>query len=85
MTADFDALLDEAIRATGVERYRWLCSDANTLPPPNSRDDWRRFILARRWEAPAVAPTEGRYVPAGSIDLPADYRDRLPPLGGCCG
>ncbi len=36
---DLEAL-DEAIRRTGVERYRYLCSDANTLPPPNDPASW---------------------------------------------
>jgi len=71
--AEFTALVDEAVSATGVERYRWLCSDANTLAGDNSREAWRRWIVERRW-VPSDTP----------IALPHDYADRLPPLGGCC-
>lgn len=41
---EFHAALEEAIRRTGVARYRFLCSDANLLPPPNSAEDWRRHV-----------------------------------------
>lgn len=71
--AEFSALLDEAVSATGIVRYRHLCSDANTLPRPNSRDDWRRFIAERRWVS-SDHP----------VPVSPDYTDRLPPLGGCC-
>jgi hypothetical protein len=71
MTDDeFEALLDEAIRLTGVARYRWLCSTANTLGGGNSRDERRRFIAGRR------------YVPApGAVRV--DYGDP-PPRDPCC-
>ena len=49
MTQELEAALDEAIAETGHERYRHLVSDANTLPTPNSADDYRRWILARGW------------------------------------
>lgn len=71
---EFAEHLADAILTTGVERYAWLVSAANELPPPNSRADWKRFIGERRWEASA----------SGAPVLPADYADRLPPLGGCC-
>lgn len=42
--SDLDAVLEAVVASTGVGRYRHLCSDANTLPAPNSAADWRRFI-----------------------------------------
>jgi hypothetical protein len=73
---DFDDALEEAIRSTGVERYRFLCSEANALPPPNDRESWRRFILEGRWRPetsyPSVATmvgnalgAAGRFVASG--------------------
>src|SRR5262249_41892067 len=43
MSDDFGPILEAAIRQTGIERYRFLCSDANDLPPPNSREAYRRL------------------------------------------
>jgi hypothetical protein len=72
--SDIDATLDECVRHTGVERYRWLCSDANDLPAPNSRDDWRRWVIERRWD---VHPVAG---------VAVDYTPVTPgPCGGCPG
>lgn len=68
MTDDFASALAEAIHATGIDRYRWLTSDANPHPSPNSRDDWRRFILDRRWEAQAM-PAEARPSVAESLAM----------------
>jgi hypothetical protein len=73
--SDFEATLEEAVRATRVERYRWLCSEANTLPMPNSREDWRRFILERRW-----IPSE---MPAAAIDTGVGWVPPPSPCGGC--
>ena len=41
--------LDQVVAETGVERYRYLVSDDNRLPAPNSAQDYRRWILARGW------------------------------------
>jgi hypothetical protein len=72
--SDFDAILEECIAHTRVERYRWLCSDANDLPAPNSRDDWRRWVIERRWDA---QPGAG---------VAVDYTPVTPgPCGGCPG
>lgn len=68
MSDDFESLLAEAIHATGVERYRHLCSEENRHPSPNSRDDWRRFILERRWERNTL-PAEARPSVAESLAL----------------
>lgn len=68
MSDDLAAALDEAVRATGVDRYRWLCSDANAMPAPHSRDDWRRWVLDRRWAAQAL-PEAGRPPVARSLAL----------------
>jgi hypothetical protein len=70
--ADFDAALDEAIRSTGIERYRHLTSEANTLPSPNSREDWRRFIA------------EKRYTPSDH-PIAVDYAQKPATSGRCCG
>jgi len=76
--ADFDAVLAEAIAETGVRRYEFLCSDANTLESPNAPADWRRFIRDRRWtRTPA---------PGGPPPLRVDYGTASPgPCGGCGG
>lgn len=86
--AEFSALLDEAVLATGVERYRYLCSGANTLPSPNSRDDWRRWILERRWE-PGAVPESDRPTVARSLGLAramgrCPFRSRCSCSGGKC-
>lgn len=36
--------IDEAIRRTGVERYRFLCSAGNPHPSPNSAADHIRLM-----------------------------------------
>lgn len=51
-------VIDRAVQIMGVERYRWLCSEANTHPTPNSREDWLRFVREI-----AEAPTSA-YPPA---------------------
>lgn len=68
-TDDLENALAECIAETGVERYRWLCSDANTHPSPNSAADYRRWILARGWKQA----------------FPVDYRPVIPSggCGGC--
>jgi hypothetical protein len=72
MTADdFDRALDRAVRETGVERYRFLCSEANTLGGANSREEWRRFIAERRW-VPSASP------------VAVSYGTPTPTPGGCC-
>jgi hypothetical protein len=45
MTPDEVAALDLVIERTRVERYRHLCSEANTLPPPNAPADWRAWVV----------------------------------------
>ncbi len=74
MTPDLAEALDQAVAATRVSRYRWLCSEANTLPAPNSRDDWRAFILAGRWRPSA---------PSVRVDYGVDPDPRARPCGSC--
>lgn len=51
-----DALEIVATR-TGVERYRWLCSEAN--PNPETRAGYRAFMLAQAGEpAPQPPPSD---------------------------
>lgn len=47
--------IDEVVRRTGVERFRFLCSELNTHAVPNSRDDYLRHI---RELAAGPPPTE---------------------------
>jgi hypothetical protein len=39
--------LEIVVAQTKVERYRHLCSDANTLRPPNDRDAWRAYMIRK--------------------------------------
>lgn len=83
--ADFPGILDAVIASTGVERYRHLCSAANTLPPPNAPEDWRRFV--RHLHARGLDPP--RPGVAESIDLTrrmnaCPYRSTAPGCG-CAG
>ena len=50
---DFAAALDLVIARTGVERYRHLCSEANTLPCPNDCETWRRWIRSEAMGEPS--------------------------------
>jgi hypothetical protein len=71
---DFDAALDQVVARTGVERYRHLTSEANTLAYPNDRETWRAWI---RSEA-MVEPSE-RAPP-----IRVDYgTGGAKPCGGC--
>lgn len=67
---DVDAALEECLRETGHERFRHLVSEANTLPAPNSAEDYRRWILERGWRR----------------TVPVDYGSTGgPTTGPCCG
>jgi hypothetical protein len=92
---DLDEALEEAIRSTGVERYRFLCSEANNAPPPNDRESWRRFILEGRWRPetsyPSVATmvgnalgAAGRFVASGlAVVDQAEFDRRKGICAGC--
>jgi hypothetical protein len=77
--SDFAQALEEAIRSTGVERYRWLTGEANTLPPPNDAATWREFIAARRWRP--IRSVDEILAEAKAQGIPA----RVEPKRGCCG
>lgn len=83
MSDDFDQALAEAIDATGSHRYVWLCSEANTLPSPNSRDDWRRWIVEGRWR-PVLRPVEDVLAEARAEGIP-EAIPSTKPCGGCPG
>lgn len=82
-----DQALEEAIRRTGVQRYRHLCSDANTLPSPNAPADWRRFV---RSIAEGPLPMDfplvvGNGRPATPVVVHYADPDAPRPCGGCPG
>jgi hypothetical protein len=79
-TLTIDAALDLVVGRTGVARYRHLASAANTLPAPNSADDWRRWILAEAARDPSQPAV------AAAVAVAVDYGDPAPrPCGGCPG
>ncbi len=51
----FESALNRVIEATGVERYRWLCSEAN--PDVATREGYRRLVLERAGEKPSKYPS----------------------------
>ena len=71
---EFDAALDLVVSRTKVERYRHLCSEANTLAYPNDRETWRQWIRSEAMSDPSE--------PAPSIRV--DYGTAAAP-GGCAG
>lgn len=82
--------IDEVVRRTGVERFRSLCSEANTLPPPNSRADYLRHVreLARPPTAAEQAANLGRslfaWATSGFAMTTDDERSaRLSVCAGC--
>ncbi len=40
-----DEALNIVVVKTGVDRYRWLCSDQNANKPPNDPATWQRWIM----------------------------------------
>lgn len=56
---DHPVIWEEAVETmvarTGVERYRWLCSDANRMKAPNDVLSWRGFIIRQAFEIPESA------------------------------
>lgn len=71
---DLEAL-DEAVRRTGVQRYAYLCSPANTLPPPNDPATWRRYMHVLAGAEPPPAPPRPIHVDYGVGEAG--------PCGGC--
>ncbi len=47
--------IEEAVRRTGVERYRFLCSEANTLPAPNGPAEYIQLMHQIANEYPPLA------------------------------
>ena len=68
-TDEFDRILDETIRLTGVARYRYLALEQ---PDPAERDKWRRWVVARAAQGGEAAPA-----------VTVDYGERT--QGGCGG
>jgi hypothetical protein len=66
--------LAEAIRRTGITRYRFLCSADNTLGPPNDPATWRRFMHILAGATPPPRPI--------TVDYGIDP-DAPRPCGGC--
>lgn len=50
--------LDLAVARSGVERLRWLCSEAN--PNPRTREGYRRFVLRSAGVLPPPPPRPPR-------------------------
>lgn len=64
--------LEIAVARSGVERLRWLCSEAN--PNPRTREGYRRFVLRSAGMAPPP-------LPAPRATPPAAATPRTVPLG----
>jgi hypothetical protein len=41
----WESALESVVASTGVERYRFLCSAENRLPPPNDRYAYRLLVI----------------------------------------
>lgn len=65
----FEAL-DIVIAATGVDRYRWLCSEQNADVP--SRIAYRELVVRRAqgMPDPTVAHLDAAYAQHGAVPLP---------------
>ena len=79
-------IISEAIRLTGVERYRYLCSSANALPAPNSAADYldycRRVVAAGGHPGTVTAPASD---PSGSQGTITVHYGGPAPSRPCCG
>jgi hypothetical protein len=60
--------IDRAVRITGVERYRWLCSEANRASPPTSRTEYLGLVheIAGGPDGPDRTPASGHAPEAGA-------------------
>jgi hypothetical protein len=77
MTSDeFDAALESVVARTGVERYRHLTGDDNTLPAPNAPADWRAWVLREHRGEPHPAPP--------AVPVPVSYGGPTA-TRSCCG
>jgi hypothetical protein len=65
--------IDLAVRLTGLERFRVLCSPANTLPAPNAPADFLHHCRA-------IAAAGGR-----PSTITIDYGSDPSPVKPCCG
>ncbi len=73
-TMSFDEVLEKAIKATGVERYRYLCLEH---PDPRVRESFRAqmYELAKKEPMSDIARINAAYLAEGFA----------PFKGGCCG
>jgi hypothetical protein len=74
----FKKSLEIMIARTSVDRYRHLCSDANTLPAPNDRDTWRRWIIDEAHRDPTLPDI------TASLAEAAGQPRRVNPCGSPC-
>jgi hypothetical protein len=77
MKEAWEESLDIVVVRSGVERYRWLCSDENKLPSPNDPATWRRWVVDEAQRDPSL-PNIDEHLREASA-LPA----RVKPCGGC--
>jgi hypothetical protein len=76
--------LDIVVARTNVERLRYLCSDANTRPPPNSAADYRRYVVETA-EAPPAPPTPTEVMGQLASMRGCPFWSRCTCSGGRCG
>lgn len=72
--------LNIVIARTGVERYRYLCSEANTLPSPNDRETWRAWIMSEAQRDPSLPDIT---VSSEEMREAEQWPPRVKPCGGC--
>ena len=70
--------LDIVVGQTGVERYRHLCSEANTLKPPNDRAAYCRWIVDEAQRDPTLPNIDAHLAEA------AGQPPRVNPCGSPC-
>jgi hypothetical protein len=77
--------LEIVVRNTGVDRYRHLCSEANTLPPPNDYEAYRGLMLRLAGAELTPNPDAVREmigeIRAAANDAPEHLHQPVP----CCG
>ncbi len=66
--------IDIVISRTGIERYRWLCSEENSLSKPNDREAWRQWIIDEANGLHELPDIEAHLTEAASA-----------PRSSCCG
>ncbi len=74
--------LDIVVGRTGVERYRFLCSSANTLPAPNDPATWQQWIIDEAERDPTL-PEIPPELMAEMMREANQWPPPVKPCGGC--